>query len=101
AARFIPRVYSSVQAAARAALTDRLAQSANTRMSANGAGYESQGQARSASPLVTTKSTQSRPERPRYATRYYVLSGLKNLIVFLPGATRFALALAFTFRAVG
>ena len=35
-------------------------------MSANGAGYESQGQARSASPLVTTKSTQSRLERPIY-----------------------------------
>jgi hypothetical protein len=50
AARFIPRVYSNVQAAARAALTDRLAQSANTRMSANGAGYESQGQAKRVAP---------------------------------------------------
>jgi len=52
-----------VQAAARAALTDRLAQSANTRMSANGAGYESQGQARS--------------EAERVAPGYYQVNTIK------------------------
>src|ERR1700741_1865764 len=59
--------------------------------SANGAQYDSQGQARSASPLVCDTCKLRRPERPKYDT-YYALSGLHGLLIFYPGATRFALA---------
>jgi len=64
----------------------------NRAPSAEGAEYESQGQARSASPLVTQQTTGPRPERPKY---YYALSGLMSVCWLLPGATRFALAPGF------
>jgi hypothetical protein len=44
--------------------------------SAEGAKYESQGQARSASPLVKFHQTTLRPEGPKYRVPYYALSGL-------------------------
>ena len=73
--------------------------------SAKGAEYESQGQARSASPLVAKKPEALRPERPTYTRPYYALSGLGRLFILLPGATRSAsrsrLPLAFIFRAFG
>src|SRR6202008_3028917 len=80
-----------------------------TNQSANGAQYDSQGQARSASPLVCGNCKLRRPERPKY-DRYYALSGLHGLFICYPGATRFALAPGYhisrrwrsgIFRAVG
>ena len=71
--------------------------------SAEGAQYESQGQARSASSLGCDKRNQIRPERPKYH-RYYALLGLHGLIPLSRGdVLRFAshLPLAFIFRAVG
>jgi len=44
--------------------------------SAEGAKYDSQGQARSASPLVKHTKNGPRPEGPKYAP-YYALSGLE------------------------
>jgi len=46
------------------------------RQSANGAEYDSQGQARSASPLAAISKEGLRPERPKYLVDYYALSGL-------------------------
>jgi len=57
---------------------------------ANGAEYDSQGQARSASPLVNDTKEISRPEGPKYARYYYALSGLERFDDLLPGATRSA-----------
>src|ERR1051326_6162420 len=60
--------------------------------SAEGAKYESQGQARSASPLVKSHQTRLRPEGPNYRVPYYALFRADALLILLPGATRFALA---------
>jgi len=62
-----------------------------TNQSANGAEYDSQGQARSASPLVRDNCKLTRPERPKYdkVLRPFRLHGL---FICYPGATRFALA---------
>ena len=60
--------------------------------SAEGAKYESQGQARSASPLVKSHQTRLRPEGPEYRVPYYALFRADALLILLPGATRFALA---------
>jgi hypothetical protein len=74
--------------------------------SANGAEYESQGQARSEAERVAPgyqEHMASRPEGPKYPGNY-ALSGLEFLIVFTRGdALRFGsrLPLAFIFRAVG
>src|ERR1700741_3454025 len=51
--------------------------------SAKGAQYDSQGQARSASPLVCDNCNLTRPERPKYHT-YYALSGLHGAVYLLP-----------------
>src|SRR5829696_2372132 len=56
--------------------------------SANGARYESQGQARSASPLVTNQNSDP-ALKGRYGA-YVGLSGLNLSLVYLPGATRSA-----------
>jgi hypothetical protein len=50
--------------------------------SANGAEYESQGQARSASPLVGYTKEGPRPEGPKYAS-YPALSGLGKIFDFV------------------
>ena len=47
--------------------------------SANGAKYDSQGQARSASPLDHETHEASRPEGPKYDHMYSALSGLTGL----------------------
>jgi hypothetical protein len=63
-------------------------------MSATGAIYESQGQARSEAECVAPGNQQqyeTRPEGPKYG-RNYALSGLGYIWLFVPGATRFALA---------
>src|ERR1051326_5943548 len=60
--------------------------------SAEGAKYESQGQARSASPLVKSHQTRLRPEGPNYRVPYYAVFRADALLILLPGATRFALA---------
>src|ERR1043166_7818031 len=63
--------------------------------SAEGAEYESQGQARSEAERVApgcVKPKATRPERPKYPHRYYALSGLIRALLSYPGATRFALA---------
>jgi hypothetical protein len=64
--------------------------SLRTLQSAAGAQYKSQGQARSASPLVANKREQMRPEGPKYLHRYFALSGLVTFDCLLPGATRSA-----------
>src|SRR6185503_17838324 len=65
--------------------------------SAEGAQYESQGQARSASSLGCDKRNQIRPERPKYH-RYYALLGLHGFNSVVQGrraSLRFALAPGF------
>src|ERR1041385_9573515 len=62
---------------------------------AEGAKYESQGQARSASPLVKSHQTRLRPEGPNYRVPYYALFRADALLILLPGATRFALAFGY------
>ena len=73
-------------------------------MSAKGAEYNSQGQARSASPLVKHPKEASRPEGPKYVQSYSALSGLGAFNLCLPGATSRQsrdLPLAIIFRAFG
>ena len=59
--------------------------------SAEGAKYDSQGQARSASPLVTNNQIYTSPERAELRP-YFGPSGLTFVLPFVPGATRVALA---------
>ncbi|HSE18800.1 MAG TPA: hypothetical protein VLB46_17210 [Pyrinomonadaceae bacterium] len=66
--------------------------------SANGAEYDSQGQARSEAERVApgyAKTTRSRPEGPKYTEAITPFQGWNVCLVFLPGATRFALAPGF------
>src|SRR6202008_1988214 len=68
-------------------IVDGLAQKRRyTNQSANGAQYDSQGQARSASPLVCNDCNLTRPERPEY-DRYHTLSRSTWAVYLLPRAS--------------
>jgi hypothetical protein len=71
------------------------------KQSAEGAKYDSQGQARSEAKRVApgkhTKIAAPRPERPKYSA----LSGLGALFIFYQGRRASRLPLAFISRAVG
>src|ERR1700741_4670706 len=68
-------------------IVDGLAQKRRyTNQSANGAQYDSQGQARSASPLVCNDCNLTRPERPKY-DRYHTLSRSTWAVYLLPRAS--------------
>ena len=69
--------------------------------SANGATYNSQGPARSASPLVSMSKRRSRPERPKFKHGISPFQGSIGLIVADQGRRASRLPLAIIFRAVG